>query len=400
MRTKLIILPKLNRCSDNPNKQWFVYYSCRDPQSGKMIRFRDYTGFSGLTLPEKLILADQKINSLAARLRSGWSPFADDKEVIYDDHLDYKTIADMYGSRRSGNNTARVWMSKFLESIEPAVSHATYLTYQSKFRIFQLWLEKEGIENNDLTSVDQFILTRFFLYLINIKKISKVTHKKYLLNLRTFFEYAVDHKLILKNPVYDLPQCNRINDQASRPIQRADIEVFKKELMKDPELWLAIQIEFYCALRPGHEIREMKIKDIDFISGTIRVDRSRAKTRIERIVTIPRQLLLQLRDPYRLHEFDKEYFVFGRNGVPGLYCVGKNKFRNKFNVIRKRLNMPGEYKFYSWKHTGAVEADQADIPMKDISLHLGHNSLKSTDFYFRNKKSGTSIAIRENYPTL
>jgi integrase len=400
MRTKLIILPKLNRCADNPKKQWFVYYSCRDPRSGKMVRFRHYDGFSGLSVPEKLLHGQRLIEQYASRLRTGWSPFNDDQEIIYDDHIDYQSISEIYGTRRTGNRTARVWMSKFLEFLKPAISIATYQTYQSKFRIFQIWLEKEKIANNDITTIDQFILVNFFHFLINIKKISKVTHQKYKVNLSSFFEYLISQKIILRNPVYDLPQCNRINDQASRPIQREDIEIFKKEMIKDPELWLAVQFEFYCALRPGHEIREMKIKDIDFISGTVRVDRTRAKTRNERMVTIPRQLLVQLREPYRLHEYNKEYFVFGKYGIPGPEFIGKNKLRYKFTSIRKRLNMPLEYKFYSWKHTGAVEADQADIPMKDISLHLGHTSLRSTDFYFRNKKVGTSKAIRENYPSI
>jgi integrase len=158
--------------------------------------------------------------------------------------------------------------------------------------------------------------------------------------------------------------------------------------------------EFYCALRPGHELREMKIKDIDFIAGTIRVDRTRAKNRIERIVTMPTQLLQQLRSFYKLQENDRELYVFGKGGHPGTVPIGKNKLNYKFNKIRKKLNMPKEYKFYSWKHTGAVEADECNIPIKDISNHLGHNSLSATNYYFHNKKGGASKAIRDNYPTL
>jgi hypothetical protein len=62
--------------------------------------------------------------------------------------------------------------------------------------------------------------------------------------------------------------------------------------------------------------------------------------------------------------------------------------------------MPPEYKFYSWKHTGAVEADEAAISFKDISNHLGHTSLKATDFYFKNKRSTSSKAIKNNFPDL
>src|ERR1035437_2801378 len=129
MRQKMIILPKLNRSG----KQWFMYYSCLNPKTGKMQRFRHYDGFTGKSDQEKLLHARQLHELYSTRPRSGWSPFTDDVEVIYNDHMDYKTIADMYGTRRAGNNTIRVWISKFLESIGQIVSLATYQTYQSKF---------------------------------------------------------------------------------------------------------------------------------------------------------------------------------------------------------------------------------------------------------------------------
>lgn len=400
MRQKLIIMPKLNRCADDPSKQWFVYYSCRNPRTGKMVRFRHYEGFTGLPEKEKLAHAQELITLYSDRLRSGWSPFSDDSKVVYNDHIDYKTVSDLYGSRRKGNNTVRAWISKFLDTAKPGIRHTTFLTYRSKLRIFVLWLEKEHVADCDISTLDNKLISLFFIYLINIRKLSKVSILKYTELLTSAFEYFKKEKLILLNPIYDLPVCNRINDQAPRPIMRPDIEIFKKEIQKDPELWLAVMFEFYCALRPGHEIREMKIKDIDFTAGTIRVDRARAKNKIERIVTMPRQLLEQLRSFYKLHEYNRELFVFGKGGRPGPVPIGKNKLNYKFNKIRKKLNMPEEYKFYSWKHTGAIEADECNIPLKDISSHMGHNSLSATNFYFQNKKSGTSKAIRDQYPTL
>ena len=395
MRQKMIILPKLNRSG----KQWFMYYSCLNPKTGKMQRFRHYDGFTGKSDQEKLLHARQLHELYSTRLRSGWSPFTDDVEVIYNDHMDYKTIADMYGTRRAGNNTIRVWISKFLESIGQIVSLATYQTYQSKFRIFLLWLEKEKMAGNDLVTLDNKLICTFFNYIINDRKLSRISVQKYTQNLTALFEYIKMNKLIILNPVFDTPTCNRINDQAPRPIQRADIDIFKVEIQKDPELWLAVQFEFYCGMRPGHEIIEMKIKEIDFTAGTVRVTRRRAKTRIERLVTIPRQFLEYIRN-LGLQQCNKEFYVFGPEGVPGPDHIGKNKLRYKFAAIRKKLNMPYEYKFYSWKHTGLVEADESGIPSKDISRHAGHSSLKSTDFYFRNKRTGVSKAIRENYPDL
>lgn len=400
MRQKLVIMPKLNHCGGDASRQWFVYYSARDPHSGKMVRFRVYDGFTGLSSAEKYEHARRLIELYGSRLRSGWTPFTDDSQVIYADHVDYKTVAEVYGTRREANNKLRPKISAFLEDIRTGISDATYRTYQSKLRIFTLWIEKQGLAGNDLATINNANIIDFFRFLISGRKLSGNSIIKYRRILNSLFDWFYKNKLILINPIYNIPACDRINDQAPRPIMREDIEKFKKELVRDPELWLAVQFEYYCALRPGHEIREMKIKDLDLVAGTVRVSRTRAKNRHERIVTIPRQLLEQLSTFYKLQRYNKEYYVFGKGGRPGLKCISKNKLRYKFNAIRKRLGMPYEYKFYSWKHTGAIEADEAMIPAKDISRHLGHSSLKSTDAYFQNKKPGISEAIRNKFPSL
>jgi hypothetical protein len=192
MRQKMIILPKVN----SAGKQWFVYYSCRNPKTGKMERFRHYDGFTGLSPEEKLAHAQNIMESYASKLRTGWSPFIDDTEVIYNDHVDYKTVADLYGTRRSRNRTMRVWISKYLEQLQPAVSLATFSTYQSKFRIFMFWLEKQGIDGNDLRTFDSTLIGLFFNYLINVRKLSKISIQKYAENLRALFEYILSNKLV------------------------------------------------------------------------------------------------------------------------------------------------------------------------------------------------------------
>jgi integrase len=365
-----------------------------------MVRFRHYEGFTGLNTSAKLAHAQQLIEMYTGRLRTGWTPFADASQAIYNDHIDYKTVATLYGSRRAGNRSVRLLISRFIDSLQDSVRGTTIITYTSKLRIFALWIEKKGAGGNDISTIDNKLISLFFRYLIDDRKLSRVSIRKYTELLTNFFDFLLRQKVIIQNPVFDLPDCKRINDHAPRPIMRADIETFKKEIQKDPELWLAIQLEFYCGMRPGHEIRRMKIKDIDFVAGTIRVTRDRAKNHHERIVTIPNQLLQQLRNFYRLHIYNKEWYVFGRGGHPAPDHIGKNKLNYKFTSIRKRLNMPLEYKLYSWKHTGAIEADENNIPLKDISTHLGHTDLKTTSIYFRNKKPGVSKAIRDNFPDL
>jgi integrase len=400
MRQKLVILPKLNDCHGDTDKQWFVYYSVRNPRTNKMERFRIYDGFTGLSGEEKRRHAMQLIEVYSARLKTGWTPFKDDSKALYTDQIEYRTVADMFGQKRKANNTFRRWISQLLEEEQAGIRGTTLTTYRSKYRIFTLWLEKNGHGDNDLTCIDNKVMITFFKYLIDTRKLSGKSIRYYKMILAHAFEYFRKQKLIMINPVYDIPPCNRINDCTPRPIQRPDIKLFKKAMLKDPELTLGMKFMYYCGMRPGHEIRELQIKEIDFIAGTIHVIRGNAKNGRERIVTIPRQFLDEIRR-LGLQKLDRNWYIFGVGGKPGPKPIDKNKFSRKFKAIREKLGMPTEYKWYSWKHTGMIEADDTGvIPDKDISTHVGHADLATTSKYFRNKKPQVSKAIRDHYPTL
>jgi len=58
------------------------------------------------------------------------------------------------------------------------------------------------------------------------------------------------------------------------------------------------------------------------------------------------------------------------------------------------------YKFYSWKHTGNIAADNAGIPRNETQNQNGHSSMLTTERYMRNKKGFTSPNIKKNFPQL
>ena len=97
-------------------------------------------------------------------------------------------------------------------------------------------------------------------------------------------------------------------------------------------------------------------------------------------------------------QYDKEFFVFGKTGIPGPENLGKNNLRYRFNDIRKKLGMPLEYKFYSWKHTGAVQASLSGIPDSHIQRQMGHSSIDTTSRYLRKMTGFQSDFLRNRFP--
>jgi integrase len=400
-RKKMIILPTLNNCGGDVQKKWFVMYSVRHPKTDKMHLFKIYSPLGKFhDAVSRTRAAEQLIKDFAEKLKHGWSPFVDDSHVIYEDHLEYDHITRIYGKKRAENKTIRYWASKYLETLSGKLDEdGTLPTYKSKLRIFSQWIDSH-YSGNDATTITNATMVDFFRWLIDHEKRSAKTIHDYRYILAGLFNWLIQKKVFVSNPVHDLPECTRVTDQAPVPIHEFDIAIFKEELVNDPQLWMAVQFQYYCALRPGRELRLLRIQDIDFARGQVTVMRTQAKTKITRTVVIPAVFLQVLRNEFHLMKYKKDFYVFGKNGEPGPENLGKNNLRFRFNAIRKKLKMPLMYKFYSWKHTGAVEASLSGIPDKHIQMQLGHTSLETTSRYLRKMTGFQSDFLKNKYPEI
>jgi len=401
-RKKLVILPHLNFCGGDTAKQWYVEYAVRNPKSDKMEHFRIYQGLSDPDPDKRVVQAEKLIDEYTEKLRNGWSPFAADEQFIYEDELIYAEAAKVYGTIRSANATVRLYASEWLKNISSRVSEGTLPTYKGKLRLFCTWLDSKGYGDNDVTAITNDIVIRFFDYIIDDLKYSGNSVRKYHQILQNLFAGLIEQGKIKENPVRKIRQCNRINDQTPRPIMDFDVADFRELIKKDdPQLWLALCFEYYCFLRPGKEVRLLQIKHIDFSRGTVSVERERSKTKRAKTATIPFVFLKELRDDWKLHTYPRDYFVFSKGGTPGAVHLSKTDLRYRFNKYRTKLNMPLEYKLYSWKHTGNARADDSpEITLRDMQKQNGHTSVQTTENYIKNKLGTVSRAIQNHFPDI
>lgn len=400
-REKILRLPSVYNAGGDTSKRWFVEFYCKDPRTGKLERQKVYTGINKHQDPvTRQEIADQLCKKYTEKLKNGWSPFMDDLNV-YEDNLQFQTHIKNYRKAKSKNGTFAYYSSLYLDSIKDSVDpEGTLPTYRSKLRMFNAWLESRNQVDIDITSIDQPLLFDFFTFIIREQELSATSIKKYRQILSACFEYVKKDKKMFVNPCFDLPTTKRINDQTPQPVQEFDIQPFKEMILaKDPQLWLAICFEYYCFMRPGKEIRLLKVGEIDYGRGMVRVNPVNSKT-TERQVPVPIQFLKIIREQYKIHTFNRSFYVFGKNGIPGPEHLSKNCLRTRFRKIRESLSMPEMYKLYSWKHTGNVCADNSDIPLREIQNQNGHSSMKMTENYLKNKRGNKSKNIVERFPTL
>lgn len=395
-----VVLPHLVDSDGDLTKDWYVEYSMRNPYTGQMKRFREYAGFKKLkTVEERYALAENVVNELINRLKSGWTPFERAK-TTYEDNIALETINKRWGAMREGVVNIRVYLSEFLGMKKSSVSKRSYQTYQSKLRIFCEWAEHNGLDQIHVGYITQEHIQDFLKELAEEKNLSRLSIDKYTQILHSFFDYLIKRKKLMKeNPATNMPRLGKVVDKAAKPIPDKERSLLLVAMRKyDRQLWIVCQVEYYCAIRPA-ELRLLKVRDIDFDNCVIRVPGTISKNRLSEVVTMPQQLVrLFLNEGY--NKADASYYLFSASGKPGERCLGKNSFRNRFNALRNKLHLSAEYKLYSFKHTGGVKLVNAGIDTWELQRHFRHKSIETTERYIRKNFAVKSDKLKNEFPDI
>jgi len=396
----LIKLPTIYNAGGALSKKWFIEFYVRNPKTNKLERQRMFKGINSVhTLKGRIAAAEKMKQHWTDKLKAGWTPFID-QNIIYDDNLEYQTFIKNYRLTKSKNGTFRFFASKYIDSIKNEIEKTTVVTYRSKLRLFDAFLQNEYLNEVDVSAISQKIMAKFMGFIIEERKLSKSSVDNYRNLINNLFEFIRKERKQFPNPCVDLPGTKRVNDSAAEPIRESDIGLLKKEIFKkDPQLWLVICFEYYCFMRPRKEIRFLKIGDIDFDRGMIKIRYENAKTE-ERWVNIPSVFLKLMKEDYKLHTYDRDLYVFSKNGKPGKTIRNINDMTNRFVKFRDALKLPKMYKLYSWKHTGNIMAEKSGISLRELQEQNGHTTIATTEIYFRKMKANQNPNVVNKFPEI
>lgn len=379
---------------------WYVEFSLRVPETGKMERKRIYDGFNNLETYEKRMEHGKNIvKEYTELIKKG--EISTQKLIEYEDELMFDTNTFKSRKRLGKENTFRVLASDFVKYKRVEVNDKSMQSYKSKLRAFQNYLEKNNLHEKPITVIDNNIFVDFLKDLVVDDDLSRLTIEKYQQMMHSFFKYAITlRKIKMENPTLNVPRMGKVVDESAPGLSPKIRSLLQKKIENtDPQLWLGCAIQYYTAIRPGTEMRLIQLKNINMESRTITVRNFLAKNNRTETVDIPAQLfkLLHLWD---LEKYDQELYLFGNNGVPGETPIGKNSLRMRFNKYRDELGLSKEIKFYSWKHSGAAELKDAGANMYEIQRHFRHKSVTTTEKYWRKRLGGTKDEIKNRFPDI
>lgn len=396
MRTKnLISYPRYNRQNGDLTKRWYVEFSYRLPSDEELHRYRVYSGLCSGTVEERDAIGNYLLEYYNDYLKSGA-------------YLNQKPNLNPLKQSETHRPEQQRWMRekesmmidalipRYLDYVKPNIRKKTHQDYSTKLNIFRDFVNK-NIAGTTVPMIQRKMIIPFFEQLATQNGLCRRTIEKYMQAVRSFFTWCEDVGVREDNtnPVTRVPKFGNVIDCSPGVFDLDERKRLKNAIKdKEPFLWLACEMLYYCAIRPGTEMRLMKIGDIDFATKNICVRAELAKNKTTEYVGIP-NVLLQYMFDLHLNMFDKDLYVFGRYGAPSSIPMGKNTMRNRFNSYRELLKISPDKKFYSWKHSGAISAAQNGATVFELKDQLRHKSVVTTEEYLRKRQPKIGIAAEK-----
>jgi len=383
------------------SKEWFVYYSYRDPKSGKLKRQSHIKAGANRhkTMRSRLSVLKTLQRNLFLLLENGFNPYEDN--TANKERFLGKTIKVIEPT------TTVITQPVIINNIKPKVeidemsiveafkfglgikkrelNSNSYNGYSSHINRFEKWLTDKELHNNGISTITKTLVIE---YLNSILKVSSSRNRNnYRTSISSLFTTLEDNELIKDNFVKKIKNLKTTpeRNKTYTPAMQKDIyEYMKKE---DPILLLFVQFISYNLLRPI-EVCRLKIEDIDIQDKKLYV---KAKNKAVKIKIIPDHLLKEIPD---LSDLDKKLFLFTPEKIGGYWDANetnrRDHFSKRFKKVKDYFGLGVNYGMYSFRHTFITKLYQelrkeySQFEAKSrLMLITGHATMIALEQYLR-----------------
>ncbi|MDO7173730.1 tyrosine-type recombinase/integrase [Mariniflexile sp. AS56] len=392
--------PKIYNANGDLSKRWYVYFSFRNPETGKLQRMKNIYGKVNLykTKEDRLLVLSSFRKRLIILLKQGYNPFEDNNDL----YLSYKVEAKPVELPAPPLKVeVKIDTPKVVEapklSIKDAFEFAlkikkqlvkdkTLYDYQLKVKALHTFLADK---HPTITTVDQLNkkIIQEFLNGVLIRSSSR-NRNNHRLDLSSLMQTLEDNDMMPHNIIKNIPVLKSIPERNKTYTKKDQEAIFKHLETVDPVLLLFIKFISYNFLRPV-EVCRIKIKDIDLANKTIqfKAKNSPLKTKI-----IPEILLSELPD---LSQMDGEHYLFTPECIGGEWDTLENNRRDYFSkrflkLVKTPFNLGKDYTLYSFRHTfitklyRAISKDSSPFAAKSALMQItGHASMDALQKYLR-----------------
>ena len=383
------------------SKEWFVYYSYRDPESGKLKRQSHIKAGANRHKKMRARLSVLKTlqRNLFLLLENGFNPYEDNtanKERFLGKTIKViePTITVLPQPTTAANIQRQVEVNEM--SITEAFKFGlgikkrelnlnSYNGYSSHINRFEKWLIEKELPTKGISTITKTLVIEYLNSLLQVS--STRNRNNYRASISSLFTTLEDNELIKDNFVKKIKNLKTTpeRNKTYTPTMQKDIYEYMQE--KDPILLLFVQFISYNLLRPI-EVCRLKIEDIDIKDKRLYV---KAKNKAVKIKIIPDHLLKEIPD---LSELDKKLLLFTPEKIGGDWKANetnrRDHFSKRFKEVKDHFGLDINYGMYSFRHTFITKLYQelrkkyTQFEAKSrLMLITGHSTMTALEQYLR-----------------
>ena len=305
------------------------------------------------------------------------------------------------------------FLDKWLQSVKPILKPATWESYDKTVSgKIKPYFEQKNYRFRDMKPE---IFTEYFVYLATEGKsngkggLSYKTVKNIRGVLSSVYEYAIENSYIKDNPVLKskMPSFahsikSDVPEYSAEQVRK--LLLFAKE--NDSHIYIFLLLALYTGLRKG-ELLALTWDDVDYDKKLLRVNKSRTGSRkaITTQVTTPKTessnrkiplndtVLEALKAEKQRQEdyakllgngYDKSHDFIVRT-VLGKPYVNLSAINRVVNRLTENAGLP-HCTIHGFRHSVASILDDNGVPIQDISVLLGHESVQTTERIYVNRR--------------
>ncbi|OUR90913.1 hypothetical protein A9Q87_13335 [Flavobacteriales bacterium 34_180_T64] len=422
---KFFSTPKIYNANGNLTKRWYVYFSFRNPETGKLERMKNIYGTVNLykTKEDRLTILSMYRRRLLRLLREGYNPFEDNSKrfstpEIQDSSKSNSTpqfIPKQAKTSRPEESTPEVVKSTLVEDDtnmtlkeafafslnlkQNVIGERTWKDYEGRSNKFMRWVEEHQKDITHIGQVNKKVISSFLNAMLSVT--SSRSYNNYRTDLSSLMQTMEDNDIIIVNPVKKIKALKSIPQRNKTYSLEKQTEIFKYLETKDPILLLYIKFISFNLLRPI-EVCRLKIKDINLKENIIQFKAKNSPLKTKRI---PEILVKEVPD---LSKMDPEAFLFTPNKIGDTWDATEGNRRHYFSkrykeVVKEHFQLGKNYGLYSFRHTfitklyrAMVEDSSPHAAKSQLMLITGHSTMESLEKYLRD----IDAAIPDDYSHL
>jgi site-specific recombinase XerD len=273
----------------------------------------------------------------------------------------------------------------------------------STIKAYRYDLEKfiNLVEDVDLES--PFLRQKIRLFLKKLKDLdySKKGISRKIASLRSFFKFLTLNEFITKNPMATIKSPKiKLEESLPKFLDVSDIEVIFNKLndrrlfnsRKSLRYYLTVRL-LYSTMARVSELCDIKIRDIDFKNGYIRLKGKGSK---ERIVPVDQKTLELFKEHLknRISYSSEDYLMVNTRNQklnPRVIQADIKSIKEKCGFPDSKIITP-----HIFRHTGATHLRRSGMDISELQDILGHSSPNTTRIYAKNDIT----KLKQSYSTM